>query len=443
VESSRRRVQHAAVRAASAAAALGGLLLAAGSAAAHDWGPETEAGEVLAGARVNASGLDGSAVTGGPGGGRVAGASTAAARDAGLIPGVEGPVEWALFAFVGLLATVVAFGLLVVVAKLTYGVVTGAAAWVTRVASVVPLSEGQVRVAVFALLATGAVMGVGIEVQDSTTSLWDSEDGPAGQANDFKEQGLKGDPVGSLDADALLTEDSYSGPPYDRPSPDTDGDRLKDSWEERGMTPGGSRLPGADPDHKDLYVQVNLGADAEPYTAAERRALREAWARMPVSNPDGESGIRLHLVEGDRLETMPTFTSLRSDDVDRFYTRDRLGPRRCVYHQLIVGQVEAGGVIGIGAVPGYVSVVDAGRAEFNGSDDTLRVHVTMHELLHNTVGTVPGGGSHTEEGWLRPGATPEDDFLSAGPESVLDRRIEGSGYYQHEVCATGTATADG
>jgi len=423
-----------------AVAVVAGLASATGNATAHEWGggDRTAAAEVLAGAWVN-----GSATGSGGSGGRVAAAEPAA--DAGFLPGVNGPVEWLLFALVGLLAAVLAFGVLVVVAKLTYGLVTGTAGWLVRVAAVLPLSEGQVRVAVVSMLALSAVLVAGIEVQENTTSLWDSEEGAAGEANDLKEQGLKGDPVGSLEADAVLTGDGYAGPPYDRPTPDTDGDRLADEWERRGETPGGASLPGADPEQKDLYVQVDYGADAPAYTAAEKAALRRSWARMPVDNPDGTEGIRLHLVEGDRYASTPAFTSAAGDEVDRFYTRERLGPRQCVYHQVVVGQVRMGDAIGVGAAPGYATAVTAERVPFNESNTTRRVHVTNHELLHNVVGTVDGGSSHTAQGWLVPSVRPGEDYLSPAAEGVLDRRLEGSGYYQNEVCANrgGTATPAG
>jgi len=383
---------------------------------------------VLAGARVNES-----AVLSAREGGRVA----AATNDAGLLPGVSGPVEWALFAFVGLLAAVLAFGLLVVVAKLTYGLVTGTAGWLSRAATVLPLSEGQVRVAVVAMLAMGAVMFVGVEVQNNTTSLWESEEGPAGQANDLKEQGLDGDVIQSLEADGIIRGETYSGPAYERPTPDTDGDRLKDSWEERGVTPSGVPLPGADPDRKDIYVVVTYGANVSAYTEAEKRALRESWARMPVDNPDGTEGITLHLVEGERLGTTPTFDSGRFGAV---YREQLDGPRCGVYHQVAVGHVGLGNTIGIGDVPGYATVVEGSRVRFNGSETTRRVHVTNHELLHNVVGVLPNGGTHTTEGWLVPAVQPDEDSLSPAAESVLDDGLTGSGYYQHSVCVDGTPT---
>jgi hypothetical protein len=421
--------------ASSAAATVLGLGIATGSAAAHDWGTRnrTEAEAVLAGARVNES-----AALSAREGGRVA----AAANDAGLLPGVSGPVEWALFAFVGLLAAILAFGLLVAVAKLTYGIVTGTAGWLSRAAGVLPLSEGQVRVAVVAMLAMGAVMFVGVEVQNNTTSLWDSEEGPAGQANDLKEQGLDGDVIQSLEADGIIRGETYSGPAYERPTPDADGDRLKDSWEERGVTPSGVPLPDADPDRKDIYVVVTYGANVSAYTEAEKRALRESWARMPVDNPDGTEGVTLHLVDSERLETTPTFDSGRFGAI----YRERLdGPRCGVYHQVAVGHVGRGNTIGIGDVPGYATVVEGSRARFNGSETTRRVHVTNHELLHNVVGVLPNGGTHTTEGWLVPAVQPDEDSLSPAAESVLDEGLTGSGYYQNQVCAeeTPTGTAAG
>jgi hypothetical protein len=361
-----------------------------------------------------------------------------AARDAGLIPGLEGPAEWAVFALVGLLVTALVFLVGAFVAKYAYWLLRAVGARIGWVAAKLPVSDRRVRTVVVAFLAFGAVAFVGMEVRDNTTSLWDSESGAAGRANDLKEQGLNGDPVGSLDADAILTGDTYSGPPYDRPTPDTDGDRLKDSWERAGVTPWGAQLPGADPEHKDLYVQVNYGANVSAYTAAEKRALERVWARMPVDNPDGEQGIRLHFVEGERLSGTPTFDPSSGDDLVRFYDRDHMGPRTCVYHQVVVGRVTAGDAVGVANVPGYVSVVDGRRTAFEGNT-TRRVHVTTHELLHNTVGTVEGSG-HTSRGWLSPTVTPEDDFLSPSAEAALDERIAGSGYFQHEVCSRGTPT---
>ena len=104
---------------------------------------------------------------------------------------------------------------------------------------------------------------------------------------------------------------------------DTDGDGLFDTWEKDGYDADGDGkvdvdLPamGADPRHKDLFLQVNwmaldgarpctLGILCLPRTdevvAPDPEALRRAvamFADSPVENPDGESGIALHIDAG-------------------------------------------------------------------------------------------------------------------------------------------------
>ena len=104
---------------------------------------------------------------------------------------------------------------------------------------------------------------------------------------------------------------------------DTDEDGLYDEWEIGGLRSGGQVLDlhamGADPDHKDLFVQM----DATPYTAYEPDVLDQIamdLAREPVSNPDGTLGIRIHIDAGpdsvmDRHGGRRTWGSLsRADD---------------------------------------------------------------------------------------------------------------------------------
>lgn len=104
---------------------------------------------------------------------------------------------------------------------------------------------------------------------------------------------------------------------------DTDGDGLFDTWEKDGYDADGDGrvdvdLPamGADPRHKDLFLQVNwmaldgarpctLGILCLPRTdevvAPDPEALGRAvamFADSPVENPDGDSGIALHIDAG-------------------------------------------------------------------------------------------------------------------------------------------------
>lgn len=106
---------------------------------------------------------------------------------------------------------------------------------------------------------------------------------------------------------------------------DSDGDGLFDVWEADGYDADGDGavdvdLPGmgADPKHKDLFLQVNWmlpdgavacwtpfwcppSADgAHPPDQEALGRLVDALAQGPVSNPDGRPGIALHVDAGDR-----------------------------------------------------------------------------------------------------------------------------------------------
>lgn len=100
---------------------------------------------------------------------------------------------------------------------------------------------------------------------------------------------------------------------------DTDGDGLPDDWELHGadIDANGSidldlAAMGADPNHKDLFVEVdwltkddlkigeiNLkgGFNARPSAAAAKR-VTDAFNHFPVPNHDGSPGIHLHLDAG-------------------------------------------------------------------------------------------------------------------------------------------------
>lgn len=94
------------------------------------------------------------------------------------------------------------------------------------------------------------------------------------------------------------------------PFPDSDGDGLFDTWEANGI-PGCEvdeillDLPGmgADPDHKDIFVEYDWlpGRDPVSSTVAE---VKTAFAAAPIdaggiSNPDGLGGINIWIDTGD------------------------------------------------------------------------------------------------------------------------------------------------
>ena len=211
-----------------------------------------------------------------------------------------------------------------------------------------------------------------------------------------------------------------------RPGPDRDGDGLDDDWEEAGETPAGAPLPGADPDRKDLYLQVLYGADAVALDPAERASLRSIWAEMPVRNPDGSTGISLHIVDERRLDEPVQVYEPDRELLLRRYNDAFLDGGTCVYYQTTFGDITQSDKGGRGALGGHVSMVDATqRTVRNGRSD--RVVFLTHELLHNTAGFVDGQ-SHTSRGWLSPVYDGSEQSLTNATARTLE---------------TGFATRDG
>jgi hypothetical protein len=84
---------------------------------------------------------------------------------------------------------------------------------------------------------------------------------------------------------------------------DTDGDGFADGLEVRA----GSRLPGADPRRFDVYLEVDV---APGCSAADQIArTTAAFADAPVENPDGTTGITLHVERGAHPVEGPVFLS--------------------------------------------------------------------------------------------------------------------------------------
>jgi hypothetical protein len=57
---------------------------------------------------------------------------------------------------------------------------------------------------------------------------------------------------------------------------------------------------GANPDHKDIFVQINYASEAlrQNVACGELDAIVAAFANAPVANPDGTTGINLHIDAG-------------------------------------------------------------------------------------------------------------------------------------------------
>jgi hypothetical protein len=107
---------------------------------------------------------------------------------------------------------------------------------------------------------------------------------------------------------------------------DSDGDGIPDEWEEHGIRDAEGHmllnLPamGADPHHKDVFVQLDAmhGLALSP---AALQMVEKAFNDAPVSNPDGTEGIHLHVDAGPSSVMNPVTgetwgaQSLANDDI--------------------------------------------------------------------------------------------------------------------------------
>jgi hypothetical protein len=181
---------------------------------------------------------------------------------------------------------------------------------------------------------------------------------------------------------------------------DTDGDGRPDARERRGTGSDGE-LPEGDPDRMDLYVHV---AGDEPLSENERDQLRSVWAEMPVENPDGSTGITLHIRQSS-LDDRPTVTR-NGTEYREFYTEERLGAGHCVARLVVLADIDDQRLVTRADAPGYAAAVDARENQYVGST-TFRVAAITHALLHTVAGE-----SHTQDGWLSQG-TPDDQLNGA------------------------------
>lgn len=347
-----------------------------------------------------------------------------------LVPGPEsGTVAVLAFLAAAFIATVVLFFLVARLARFGYRHAEPVTNWLDQYLPVpVPTGMwGRTLVVILAAAVIGSAIYFGI----------------AGAVGIIRNGG-EGFPVGggpqsgdalALEGDAVeLTANNTSG----RSIEDADGDRLPDAWERAGETPDGVALPGADPQHKDLYVQVNYGTTARRLTAAEREELARIWADMPIENPDGERGVSLHLDDeaphGGGFQVVAQVANRRTAPTT-YYTEEHLGDRRCVYHQTILGQVATGNTTLVAATPGYGVIVDSTtRTEFDGNA-SWRSYAITHGLLHNIVGVRQNGQVHTSEGWLDTPLGPEDDHLRDVAADILtDEGFADPAYYREVVC---------
>lgn len=257
------------------------------------------------------------------------------------------------------------------------------------------------------------------------------------------EAGLNPTKVDS-DEDGLPDPVERDGP-TDAADPDTDGDNLLDGWEVAGRTESGAPLPGADPLHKDIYlVTLSLpGTENEPPAAAFAQAA--TWfGEMPVENPDGETGIRLHhtaglstnrsidpwtKANGESTRTVSGYMAMRE-----FYNEETIGPRTGSYFLTVYsGEASIGGAGNAGGTK--VSIVRS----YHGNTGRW-ARILTHELLHNVVRDVSDGtcvnSLHTCNGFL---SYENETYLSEPAAAKLNEQGFADPVYENQMNATSCA----
>jgi hypothetical protein len=190
------------------------------------------------------------------------------------------------------------------------------------------------------------------------------------------------------------------------PEGDIDNDGLLNGWEINGFDENGDGtidldLPalGANPMHKDLFVEVDTMVGRAPTQAALNRVVA-AFATVPnslVDNPDGMDGITLHIqldetnipladwpnafVDFDNVKNNRFGTPAQRADTNWSNIRDAKGR---VYRYCIFANTHSGtSSSGLAEMPGDDFMVTLGAWPTPGGTEDQQVGTFMHEFGHN------------------------------------------------------------
>jgi hypothetical protein len=192
---------------------------------------------------------------------------------------------------------------------------------------------------------------------------------------------------------------------------DADGDSLYDYWEINGIDVNGDGvidldLPalGADPQHKDIFLEIDAMHDRIPHPGAIW-TVKQAFNDAPVSNPDGTTGITLHAATDEwelPFGDYPNgFNDFDWDKTFHFGTIDDradpnkvhiLAAKRLVYRYCIFANTHSGGTAsGMAELGGNDLMVTLGSRPVVGGTHDQQAGTLMHELGH-TLNLRHGGG---------------------------------------------------
>ena len=200
------------------------------------------------------------------------------------------------------------------------------------------------------------------------------------------------------DGDGILNLIELFSPCLNAFDPDTDDDGLPDGVESSGIINGFDfNLEGADPCHRDIFVEldaeqrtVGMVLQDAQFGAVLQQALVDFYAALPIANPDGATGITLHLYPSDVLAAN---FDCANQDSPFSYPSD-------YFHKAELCLNNGGGVSGNGAYPGQRFRIIGPAVNGNPADDWTEgaqyswYWLFLHELGHN-LHLLHGGNVNT------------------------------------------------
>jgi len=180
--------------------------------------------------------------------------------------------------------------------------------------------------------------------------------------------------------------------------PDTDHDGIPDGIEVSGNINGFDfNAEGANACRRDIFVEldaeqrtVGMVVQDAQFGATLQQALVDFYAGLPIANPDGSTGITLHLYPSDVL---PANFDAATQDSPFSYPSD-------YFHKAELTLNNGGGVHGNGASPGQRFRITGPPVNGNTADDSTEAAqyswywLFLHELGHN-LHLLHGGNVNT------------------------------------------------
>lgn len=173
---------------------------------------------------------------------------------------------------------------------------------------------------------------------------------------------------------------------------DLDLDGISNGFEMNPVGKMNLKALGADFRRKDVFVEMGYMRESYLPNETSLAIIKKAFADAPVKNPDGSTGITLHLHQGQKVPFDDDLSPYRKEfsALKKRYFKNRGD----VYHYMIwAHRYNSGGSSGVSmGIPGKDFIVSLGSWG-NRNTERAKIGTFMHELGHN-LGLKHGGVDH-------------------------------------------------